>query len=208
MRDIKCVCFDKIQFYTGRGFDHYMFLQPFSPQLHHCSSMWCLVTIVRQRYCCCWFIVCCWYHFVRAFCFVLGLWFSSTLFLSSFAIWGWKTIRYVDICWVHGVSVLFHVTVTLTSGLSSRKILKYCVSSSVNNFPQMCCMLRVAFVTWPRRMTLSNPLYSDRFSHTDKAIWAATWYFQQCGILTSVEYKSLCSLPLNSETPNDVQSVA
>ena len=35
MRDIKCVCFNKIPFYTVRGFDNYIYLQspPPSPPL-------------------------------------------------------------------------------------------------------------------------------------------------------------------------------
>ena len=39
-------------------------------------------------------------------------------------------------------------------------------------------------------------------------IRATTCDFQQCGILTSVDSEEPCSLLLNLETPNDVQSVA
>ena len=119
------------------------------------------------------------------FCFVLGLWFSNTFFLVLQFEVGIPFGMRIHVGFME-CQFYFRVTVTLTSGLSSRKILKYCVASSFNTFPQMCCMLRVAFVMWLRRMTLFNPLYSDKFSHTDKAIWAAT-YFQQYCILTSVE---------------------
>ena len=60
--------------------------------------MSCLVSAVRWRFCFCWFIVCGWYHFVRIFCFVLGLWFSSTLCLSGFA----SILQRTDACYLIG----------------------------------------------------------------------------------------------------------
>ena len=39
-------------------------------------------------------------------------------------------------------------------------------------------------------------------------IWAATWDFQQCGILTWIDSEEMYSLLLSIETANDVQSVA
>ena len=41
-----------------------------------------------------------------------------------------------------------------------------------------------------------------------KDIWAATYDFQQCGILTSVDSDEPVNLLLSIETPNDVWSVA